>query len=190
MLEQLTCPSCSAPLQRDQLQSGERIIACPYCGNTIELPEDRKEKLKAVLGALAESNFLGGLTANAPANAKVQTNVSVISLSDEAKADLKKQIDQSVEAFNIKIPAGSASVTFTAKQSGEIPQNIKDMLAKMGIPLPNTATIESRQPKPEEKDAETDPNKSLDTGEPNEPVMERQSDQPAKKSFWKRLRGK
>jgi len=167
MLEQLTCPSCSAPLPHDLLKSGEHIIGCPYCGGSIELPEDFKDKLKDMLGALAESDFLKDKNVKKSFHTNVKTSFKVVTLSDEAKTEFKGQIDRALK--DLHTPDGTTAVTFTT-EGGEIPESMKEMLAKMGVTLPNNATA--------------------DAGVADEPDKNASSERPAKKSFWKRLRGK
>jgi len=164
MVEQLACPSCSAPLPPDLIKAGERVGVCPYCGATIELPDDRKDKMKAVFDALAESKLLSGSAATS-SHATVQTKVSVVELTEEQKAALK---DKFGKAFHIKGPVSSTKVTITT-QGGEIPPQMKEMLAQMGINLPGLT-------------AAADESKKSDPEKPEKP--------PAKKSLWQRLRGK
>ena len=184
MLEQLTCPSCSAPLQHEMFKPGERIVDCPYCGNSMELPEDRKDKLRDVLDAVAESSLLGNLAEGAPAGAKmttkINTTVSVVSLSEGDKSALKDQIRSMMGGLNAGQPGAATKVTITS-QSGDVPPNVQEILSKMGIALAENATVHVKQPasiEPAEVDGRDDPS------EPTE------SNQSAKKSLWKRLRRK
>jgi uncharacterized Zn finger protein (UPF0148 family) len=179
MLEQLTCPSCSAPLSHDLFATGERIVDCPYCGNAMQAPEDRQAKLKAVLGALAESGFMGATTGNVTTGAKVSTNVkttvSVVSLSPGDKVDVQEQINKALEGFNITLPAGATAVTITSGSGGETQQTTSKTFDNIDDAL---------------GDMKTELGKMADSLQPGAAKEKDSSEKPAKKSFWKRLRGK
>jgi len=167
MMQKLNCPACGAPIDAELLQSGEKIIACPYCNNAIETPEDRKEKLKDVLVALKESHLLD----DGSEGGQSPMNVSVVSMSDEDKAALKKQFgdqainfDDGIKVSHVKKPVIKTKVTYTTTGGGEVPPQVKKMLADMGINLPgqpSNAVADHDSGKPDAKPDPPQKKKSL-----------------------------